>query len=361
MGGSTPGGPSRRGNGPNRDTAAAAGVQGPPPARWGIVLAGGEGARMRPLIHGWLGEPRPKQYCTFVGRRSMLEHTLDRALSVVPAERMIAVIGRGHRRFLSELPEGKLPGLVLEQPDNMGTAPGVFLPTTHVLANDPEATVFILPSDHFAHPEDRFCRHLTRACDMAEKHGDKIILVGAVPDRAETDYGWITPAGPPPGGCGAASHDGLLGVEGFQEKPGEREARALLGTGTLWNTMVMAAKAKTLWACGRRWLSEMMGEFDALLMVLRAVREGRLTSRCGAGAPDSVYRHLVSGDFSRDLLQHVSGQTMVLPLEDVDWCDWGRPGRVTETLARLGLRPLFPPELLKGAPDPQSFTRKRDA
>ena len=34
-------------------------------ARWGILLAGGEGTRMRPLIRSWLGENRPKQYCTF--------------------------------------------------------------------------------------------------------------------------------------------------------------------------------------------------------------------------------------------------------------------------------------------------------
>ncbi len=45
-------------------------------ARWGILLAGGEGTRMRPLIRSWIGENRPKQYCTFVGSRSMFQHTV---------------------------------------------------------------------------------------------------------------------------------------------------------------------------------------------------------------------------------------------------------------------------------------------
>lgn len=45
---------------------------------WSIILAGGNGERLRPMVQSWLGQPRPKQYCTFLGTRSMLEHTLDR-------------------------------------------------------------------------------------------------------------------------------------------------------------------------------------------------------------------------------------------------------------------------------------------
>jgi mannose-1-phosphate guanylyltransferase len=47
--------------------------------RWAVILAGGEGERMRAAITSWLGTHRPKQYCSFVGSRSMLEHTVDRA------------------------------------------------------------------------------------------------------------------------------------------------------------------------------------------------------------------------------------------------------------------------------------------
>jgi len=44
-------------------------------ALWSIILAGGEGERTRPFIERWLGYHRPKQYCSFVGNRSMLQHT----------------------------------------------------------------------------------------------------------------------------------------------------------------------------------------------------------------------------------------------------------------------------------------------
>ena len=46
---------------------------------WSIILAGGDGERTRPFIQEWLGVAVPKQYCTFVGTRSMLQHTWDRA------------------------------------------------------------------------------------------------------------------------------------------------------------------------------------------------------------------------------------------------------------------------------------------
>ena len=46
---------------------------------WSIVLAGGEGERLKPFVQKWLGRHKPKQYCTFIGTRSMFQHTLDRA------------------------------------------------------------------------------------------------------------------------------------------------------------------------------------------------------------------------------------------------------------------------------------------
>ena len=54
------------------------------PRLWSVILAGGEGQRMRALIQRWLGSHKPKQYCTFVGNRSMFQHTLDRTDMLTP-------------------------------------------------------------------------------------------------------------------------------------------------------------------------------------------------------------------------------------------------------------------------------------
>jgi mannose-1-phosphate guanylyltransferase len=315
-------------------------------SRWAVVLAGGDGKRMRPLISSWLSEDRPKQYCSFVGSRSMIQHTIDRARAVVSAERIVTIIGQGHRKFLTESVNERVPGVVLEQPSNLGTAPGVFLPTAYVLADDPEATVIFLPSDHFVHPEDRFCEHIIHAFELAEKYPDQIILVGAIPDRAETDYGWIAP-GEKRSDERSSLAQGPMQVACFQEKPSVEEANVLLRQGYLWNTMVMAAKAKTLWALGRQCLPEMINKFDMFLTVLRAIHEGRLDPTFEAGALATLYNNVTPADFSRDILEHVSERSLILPMAGVDWSDWGRPQRVTETLVSLGRRPLFPLHFLE--------------
>ena len=64
--------------------------------RWSIVLAGGEGVRMQPAIRRWFGRTIPKQYCRFIGTRSMLQHTLDRTMQFTSPARTVVVVGRGH-------------------------------------------------------------------------------------------------------------------------------------------------------------------------------------------------------------------------------------------------------------------------
>ena len=89
--------------------------------RWAILLAGGEGQGMRPFVERWLGESRPKQYCSFYGERSMLEGTVRRPAELAAPEHILTVIGRGHSRFLRE---GALPGRVIEQPESLKTRNG---------------------------------------------------------------------------------------------------------------------------------------------------------------------------------------------------------------------------------------------
>ena len=295
---------------------------------------------MRPLIQSWLGANYPKQYCTFVGSRSMFQHTVDRARSLVPQEHVLSIIGHGHRRFLPDSVVDAELGPVLEQPGNLGTAPGVFLPLAYVLADNLDATVILLPSDHFVYPEERFCGVMRDAFTLAETFRDRIVLVGAVPDRAETEYGWIDPGRAWTEGRTATTCRAME-VSRFQEKPDLEEARALLRQGCLWNTMIVAASAKTLWALGRRCLPEMMGNFDAFLTVLRAVRERRLAPCWESKALDTLYSGMAPADFSKDILQQSTAQSMLLQMEGVDWCDWGHPQRVADSLSRLGRRPLF--------------------
>ena len=297
---------------------------------WSIVLAGGEGTRLSALVHRWLGRPTPKQYCSFVGTRSMFQHTLDRAARLTPPARMVTVVARHHRRDALAQLDGRSGSTILFQPTNRDTAAGVFLPLTYIRARAPQATVVLYPSDHFVYPEDRFLEAVRRAVRIAESQPDRVVILGVPPDRLELDYGWIQP------GQSIANMPGepVQAVDSFLEKPSAAQADAAIRTGALWNTLVFAANVERLWTLGWQCLPNMMPYFERLSQAIGRPDEGR--------ALDAIYRDMPTKNFSSDLLQRVPEKLAVVELTGVLWSDWGKPERITETLRRIDRRPAFP-------------------
>ncbi len=302
---------------------------------WAIVLAGGEGTRIQPLIRWCLGFPCPKQYFTFCGERSMLEHTIDRAVRLVGPDRVVTVIGKGHRRFLKSQ---KIRGQVVDQPLSRGTGAGVFLPAAHILAQDPEATVLIFPSDHFVFPQKRFLEQVHQARRFIDNHDERILLMAAVPDLPETEYGWIEPG------------DGLLRpeeggrptvrtVRSFREKPCQEEARKCFEKGFLWNTMIVGARLRVLWKTGKQLLPDVIEKFESFHQLL--IADGFKKKKEARKELRKLYKSIPSFDFSSAILAHAANQCAVVPLNGILWNDWGRPERVFDTLRRIGRKPLL--------------------
>ncbi len=302
---------------------------------WAIVLAGGEGTRIQPLIERCLGFACPKQYFAFCGKRSMLEHTLDRAVELVGPERVMTVIGSGHRRYLENQ---RIQGLVIEQPVSRGTGAGVFLPASHILARDPDATVMIFPSDHFVCPRTEFLEQVDRARYYADHIDERMILFGAVPDVPETDYGWVQP-GIKLQGSNGKNQLVIHEVTSFHEKPCADEARKCFDKGYLWNTMIIVTKIRSLFKLGKRLLPEVTGRFESFHRMLTGNRAHK--KRDEDGSLVKLYHSIPSFDFSSSLLTKAATQLAVMKLQGVTWSDWGRPERVFESLHRIGRKPRF--------------------
>lgn len=66
------------------------------PARWAVILAGGEGSRPRELTRQIVGCPTLKQFCPVIGEASLLEQT-HRVASFDPMA-SVAVLPRSLRR-----------------------------------------------------------------------------------------------------------------------------------------------------------------------------------------------------------------------------------------------------------------------
>ena len=110
---------------------------------WSIVLAAGDGTGVDPFVFRWLGRPMPKEYCAFVGGRSMFQHALDRAVQMTPSERLVAVVAREHRQEAFHQLDRRSIGALLLQSIQQGTAASVFLSLTYVRERDPEGTVAV--------------------------------------------------------------------------------------------------------------------------------------------------------------------------------------------------------------------------
>jgi len=258
----------------------------------------------------------------------MFERALDRAAALASPERTIALIGRGQLREAAWQLTGRAIAKVLLQPVKRDTAGGIFLALAYVRSRDPEATVILFPSDHFAFREERFRAAVRGVASAAAKLPDRLVVLGVPPDRDESNHGWILT------GNELARIRGrrVFEVQAFVPTPTAAEARAARESGGVWDTMVLAAKVETLWLLGWQCFPAIMPLFE------------ELSTAVGSGSEEvtleAAYRALPAGDFSSQLLNRVPEWVAVVRLSGVLWSDWGRADRVALTLdtAQAGVR-----------------------
>ena len=300
-----------------------------PESLWGIVLAGGEGVRLRPLARRVCGDNRPKQYVSLFGDRTLLRQTLDRVALGIPPARTVVITLRSHAGYFAEQSgDGESPH-ILVQPEDRGTAAGILLPAHWICRQDPNATVAVFPSDHFVLEEAAFMAHVARVAAWVNEHPDRLVLLGAQATDAEVEYGWIELGR----ALEATSEHGVWEVRRFWEKPSEEKARICLAAGCLWNTLVLIGKVKTLLRAGQEALPEVND------------RLGRITPFLGTKdetwALHQAYALLPRANFSRSILEPCPRFLAVSQLPPMTWSDLGSPRRVFEALRHLRSLPSW--------------------
>jgi mannose-1-phosphate guanylyltransferase len=287
--------------------------------RWGMILAGGDGVRLRSLTRAVSGDERPKQYCPLLGGKTLLSRTKQRVARSVSDERTLFVLLNSHERFyekeLGNVPQARM----VVQPSNRGTLPAILSSLMLIRQLDKDAVAGIFPSDHYYAEEERFLAGIDLAFEAAEANSS-VILLGAAAKDAAADYGWIEAEA----AVSSRTDRGILRVKRFWEKPSQEVARDLLDRGCIWNTFVMLGRVQAFLDVIRSAAPELYQNFEPLWQ-RDPVEYGE--------AMDSIYAGIAPADFSRLVLSGSKADRLgVFSLGDVGWTDLGDPRRVMTVL-----------------------------
>lgn len=292
---------------------------------WGIVAAGEEGARLKDFARDRIGTDTPKQFCAFVGTRTMLERTLRRARLLISSQHLVISATSHHRPFLFQSLGERPPGSLLSQPRNRHTAPGILFPLIHIFKKAPDALVAIFPSDHFVLPGRRLMRAVGEATAYLRRtNSTSAVILAADATYPETEYGWISP------GTSVSTSDqteSIFRVKDFAEKPSPHEAERMLAERWVWNTMVLVARGTSLLEFFRRAVPDLVAYFKPLHRLAGTRLEQHVTNE--------VYRTISSVNFSSAVLARQPDHLSVSPIRGMHWSDWGSKARILRTINAL--------------------------
>jgi mannose-1-phosphate guanylyltransferase len=294
-------------------------------SEWAVILAGGDGTRLKSLTRKIAGDERPKQFCSVLGKATLLEETRARAALELARHRTLYVVNRIHESYYAPILKNEPASNLVVQPSNRGTAPAILYSLLRIAAVDPQALVAFLPSDHYISDDARFMAHIRAALDAARSRPDLVILLGLDPESPEVEYGWIEPAetieGQP---C-------VYGVRRFWEKPKQLLAQVLQLRGCLWNSFVMVASVKALLGIIESAIPQLYSSFIGLAPFLGTPEETDLINK--------LYERMAETNFSHQVLTHRPERLAVLKVIGVRWNDLGEPKRVLASLSMAGVRP----------------------
>lgn len=283
---------------------------------YGLIMAGGIGSRFWPMST----PDHPKQFQDVLGvGKSLLQLTYERLLHTVPENQVFILTNSVYadmvKKQLPNIPEDN----ILCEPERKNTAPCLAYASAKIYANNPEAMLVVLPSDHLILNENRFSEILVNAMNVAKTESD-LVTLGISPSRPDTGYGYIEFDETAKGRFGHATK-----VLQFREKPSLQNAELYLKAGNFfWNSGIFIWEAKTILESFKTFQPALAKLFMEDLTAYHSDREAEFVQKAFNVCED------ISIDYA--ILEHAKNVSVVLA--DFDWSDLGTWGSLNDHLEK---------------------------
>ena len=200
-----------------------------------VIMAGGAGTRFWPLSRIAL----PKQLLSFGREHTLLQAAVNRLAPTVSCEHISIITNqRLVDSIQQQLPQFRANAIIGE-PAKKDTAPCIALAAALIAAEDDDATMIVMPSDHIIQPVEAFQHALSTAIELVEQNPKRLITFGVTPDRPAETYGYIQ--------TDNELSAGIFDVRQFKEKPVAEVANQYLQDGGYyWNSGIFVWKAQTI-------------------------------------------------------------------------------------------------------------------
>jgi mannose-1-phosphate guanylyltransferase/mannose-6-phosphate isomerase len=198
-----------------------------------LIMCGGAGTRLWPASR----EVRPKQFLPLFGTRSTFQDTLKRVSDATLFERPIIITNAAYRfMVLEQLAEIGIEADILLEPLRRDSGPAIAAGAVFAQTRDDDAVVLALAADHVVGDVAAFLAACRSGLVAAE--AGRITTFGVTPERAATEYGYISP--------GEVVAGDVRAVVKFVEKPDSATAAQYVKSGYLWNSGNFMFRASVL-------------------------------------------------------------------------------------------------------------------
>ncbi len=287
-----------------------------------VILCGGSGTRLWPLSRAGF----PKQFLCLSEKESLFQLAVQRLINLADAAADVlplCVVSNEEHRFLAQEQAREIgveKASFLLEPAGRNTAPALTLAALAAIEAGSDPVLVVTPADQTMHNDEAFADALRAA--IWEAAEGSIVILGIVPSRPETGYGYVRVAD----SVGKAALD----VLGFVEKPDCATAQRYLNEGGYyWNAGMFVLKASV-------WLEALKVYCPDILQSTSAAWTGRQQDGVFVRPDPEAFISVPSESIDYAVMEKCPGSSFSIKMVPLDagWSDLGAWDAVWETLPK---------------------------